>query len=319
MSFVREIMRDRAAALAQAGIFIGTSSWKYPGWRGQLYDESRYVYHGRYAESRFERNCLTEYAEVFKTVSVDAAYYQFPTPRYLEGLASQVPSDFRFGFKVTDLITLKRFPNLARFGPQAGDINEHFLNAELFVSQFLQPCEAVRPHVGLLMFEFTRFQSRDMARGREFVEALDRFLGQLPRNWPYGVEIRNASFLQPEYFATLSRHGVAHIFNSWEAMPPIEEQLVLPGSLTSAELLGARFLLRPGRRYEEAVKQFSPYQRVQDPYPAGRVAGAKLLQLARTRRPKNHAFLFINNRFEGNALETITAMLDQEQAETKDQ
>ena len=28
-----------------------------------------------FAESRFEKNCLTEYAEVFKTVYVDAAYY----------------------------------------------------------------------------------------------------------------------------------------------------------------------------------------------------------------------------------------------------
>jgi hypothetical protein len=40
-----------------------------------LYDEARYVYRGRFAESRFEKNCLSEYAEVFKTVGVDAAYY----------------------------------------------------------------------------------------------------------------------------------------------------------------------------------------------------------------------------------------------------
>jgi hypothetical protein len=27
--------------LARGGIYIGTSSWKYPGWCGQLYDEQR--------------------------------------------------------------------------------------------------------------------------------------------------------------------------------------------------------------------------------------------------------------------------------------
>jgi uncharacterized protein YecE (DUF72 family) len=58
------------------------------------------------------KNCLAEYAEVFKTVCVDAAYYKFPDRRYLEGMVSQVPPDFQFGFKVTDEITLNRFKNL---------------------------------------------------------------------------------------------------------------------------------------------------------------------------------------------------------------
>jgi hypothetical protein len=93
-------------------------------------------------------------------------------------------------------------------------------------------------------------------------------------------------------------------------MPPIEEQLALPGSLTAPELLGARFLLRPGRKYEEAVKLFSPYDRIQDPFPAGREASRRLIQTARALGPKNRAFLFVNNRFEGNALETIAAMME---------
>src|ERR1700689_5125755 len=104
MSFDRNQIKERIASLAASGIFIGTSSWKYSGWRGMLYDEARYVYRGKFAESRFEKNCLTEYAEVFKTVCVDAAYYAFPTDKYLRGLADQVPPDFQFAFKVTDQI-----------------------------------------------------------------------------------------------------------------------------------------------------------------------------------------------------------------------
>ena len=72
------------------------------------------------AKTRFERDCLAEYGEVFKTVCVDAAYYTFPSAQYLERLANVVPSDFRFGFKVTDTITLRNFPRLDRFGDQAG-------------------------------------------------------------------------------------------------------------------------------------------------------------------------------------------------------
>ena len=76
-------LRKAVEHLAVNGIFIGTSSWKYRGWCGLLYDEQRYCYRGKFAESRFERDCLAEYAEVFKTVCVDAAYYQFSSTKYL--------------------------------------------------------------------------------------------------------------------------------------------------------------------------------------------------------------------------------------------
>jgi uncharacterized protein YecE (DUF72 family) len=160
------------------------------------------------------------------------------------------------------------------------------------------------------MFEFSKFYPSDFPRGRDFVETLDDFLSKIPKGWDYGVEIRNRHFLKPEYFATLARHGVAHIYNSWGDMPPVEEQLAMPGGRTHPELTGARFLLRPGRSYEEAVKRFSPYERVEDPYPEGRAAGAKLIrQLVGSGKP-SRAYVYVNNRFEGNALETIAAMLE---------
>ena len=124
------IDRDQLALgsrrLAAAGIYIGTSSWKYAGWRGQLYDEARYVFRGRFSERRFERLCLAEYAEVFKTVSVDAVYYQFPSKDSLEEMGSLVPDDFRFALKVTDEITVKRFPSIPRLGLRAGQENPNF-------------------------------------------------------------------------------------------------------------------------------------------------------------------------------------------------
>jgi uncharacterized protein YecE (DUF72 family) len=142
---------------------VQSAKWKKGGGLG-LYDGRRYEYRGKFAETRFKRDCLAEYAEVFKTVCVDAAYYTFPSERYLEGMASQVPEDFQFGLKVTDTVTIKKFPKLARFGDLAGKRNENFLNAELFVKGFLKPCEAIRPNVGLLMFEFSRFPLGNIAR-----------------------------------------------------------------------------------------------------------------------------------------------------------
>ena len=276
---------------------------------GQLYSPERYEYRGKVAKTRFERDCLSEYAGVFKTVCVDAAYYDFPRREYLEKLAAAVPEDFRFGFKVTDAVTIKKFPNLPRFGARAGQPNEHFLNADLFAGAFLKPCEAIRNQVGVLLFEFSRFWPSDYAHGRDFLADLDRFLGSLPAGWPYAVELRNRNWLQREYFECLGRHGVAHVFNSWDAMPPVSEQMALDGSRTAPGLCAARFLLKPGRRYEEAVKAFAPYDQSKEVNDEARSAGRVLIAQGKAAGPARKTFIYVNNRLEGNALATIAAMV----------
>ena len=300
-------VRETLRSLAGQQVFIGTSSWKYPGWCGQLYDAQRYQTRGKFSEAKFERECLAEYAQTFSTVCVDAGYYQFPTEKWLEKLCAQVPSGFRFSFKVTDIITLKHFPNQPRHGARAGKPNEHFLNAGLFRSTFLHACEPFRDHIGTLIFEFSQFYPRDFEHGRDFVAALDLFLGDLPSGWQYAVEIRNKTFLQPEYFDVLRRHDVAHVFNSWSRMPPVNEQMAMPGSITT-DFVAARFLLTPGRTYEKAVAEFSPYTETKAQDADARAAGRALI--AEAVGGRRASFLYVNNRLEGNALNTIAAILE---------
>jgi hypothetical protein len=80
--FDRQALAERAASLATQGVYIGTSSWKYSGWFGMLYDRARYEYRGKFAMTRFNRECLAEYAEVFKTA---------PSQQYLEGMVNKTP------------------------------------------------------------------------------------------------------------------------------------------------------------------------------------------------------------------------------------
>ncbi len=312
-SFPRDALARAAAELARQNVFIGTSSWKYPGWVGQLYDEQRYIWRGKFAESRFERDCLTEYAEVFPTVCVDAGYYRFPSPAYIEGLVKQTPPGFRFGFKVTDEITARTFPNLPRYGDRAGKRNEHFLNADLFKAAFLASCLPHRDHIGVLVFEFSHFHPRDFGRGREFVDLLDAFFDRLPQGWQYGVEVRNRTLLCAPYFDMLRRHGVTHVFNNWDRMPSVAEQMELEGSLTCDDFTAARLLLKPGRDYESAVDAFSPYHETKEINEEARAAAATLarmrMEAARTKETKP-SFVFVNNRLEGNALFTIIGILE---------
>jgi len=308
VNFSREALAAGVKALADGGIYVGTSSWKYEGWLGLLYTPERYMTRGKLSRAKFEKTCLAEYAEVFRTVCLDAGFYQFPSAKMLDGYLSQVPGDFRMSLKVTEDITVRKFPNLPRYGRRAGQVNERFLDADLFISAFLGPLGTHRPQIGTVIFEFSHFHPGEIERGRDFVEGLDDFFGKLPKGWDYSVEIRNESFLRPEYFDALRRHGVAHTFNSWSRMPPVGEQMSMPGSFT-ADFTAARFLLKPGRNYEQAVEKFQPYTEVKEEYTEGRMALIDLLTTpAKLGRP-GRRFLYVNNRLEGCALWTIYAAI----------
>ena len=94
-------------------------------------------------------------------------------------------------------------------------------------------------------------------------------------------------------------------------MPSVSEQLALPGSRTNPELIAARFLLKPGRKYEDAVKAFQPYDKTKEVNDEARNAGAALIKENKVEGQKRKTLIFVNNRLEGNALETIAAVLEQ--------
>jgi hypothetical protein len=120
--------------------------------------------------------------------------------------------------------------------------------------------------------------------------------------------MRNRTWLNNGYFGCLAKHGVSHVFNSWDAMPPINEQMNMANSRTSPDLVAARLLLKPNRKYEDAVKMFEPYNQIREVYEDARNAGATLIKEG-MKAPRRKTFLFVNNRLEGNALETIAAIL----------
>jgi len=308
-AFPREHLAGRLRELAAQNIFIGGSSWKYEGWLGQIYDRERYLARGRFSKKLFEQECLREYAEVFPTVCGDFAFYQFPTQEFWSRLFAHVPPNFRFAFKAPEQVTCKVFPVHARYGAQAGRENEAFLDAHVFREMFVRPLLAHREKTALTIFEFGTFSRRSFAGTGEFLERLDGFLAQLPPEFRYAVEVRNAELLQEQdYFSCLRRHGVAHVYNAWSRMPELRRQIEIPGSAT-ADFQVCRGLLRFGRVYEEAVKAFAPYRETQDPNPEARDSMRVLI--GRARENKQALFLFVNNRLEGNAPLTILSLVDE--------
>src|SRR5258708_14818913 len=222
-----------------------------------LYDRTNYENRGRFSKTRFDQECLNEYSQYFPSVCVDAGYYRFPDERYLEKLINKVPTTFKLNWKVTDAITLRRFPKLPRFGDGRGQLNPNFLNAELSYNSFIRLLEPYRGQIGSLIFEFAEFRPADFQGPDDFLAQLDRFLPALPSGWPYSVEIRTENFFTDEYLQVLAKHGAAHVLSQWSYMPEVSEQLKRPGIFTADFRVG-RFLLRRGRPSATAVQMFMP-------------------------------------------------------------
>lgn len=306
-SFDRPGFASRLRSLAVEGVYIGGSSWKYEGWLGQIYSRERYLVRGRFSRTRFEADCLREYAETFPTVCGDFAFYQFPTAEFWRKLFLQVPESFRFAFKVPEQITCKVFPTHPRYGAQAGKPNETFLDPAVFRQIFLQPLAPYASKTALLIFEFGAFGRRSFADLPEFLDRLDPFLAALPPEFRYAVEIRNPEFLEKDYFACLRGHQVAHVYNAWSKMPELRHQMAIPDSATAGFLV-CRALLRRGRSYEDAVTLFTPYRETKDENPDARDSMRVLI--GRAREDKRMLFLFVNNRLEGNAPLTILSVTE---------
>ena len=160
------------------------------------------------------------------------------------------------------------------------------------------------------MFEFSRFWPTDYEHGRDFIADLDKFLGQLAEGlavWRGDAEpeLAQAGILRVPRPAP----GRARVQFAGTRCLPVGEQMALPGSRTNPDLVAARFLLKPGRKYEQAVKAFEPYDSIKEENPEARAAGRALIAEGKAAGPKRRTFIFVNNRLEGNAISTIAAMI----------
>lgn len=287
-------------------IRFGTSTWAYEGWQGL-------VYHNAYAKGRFKQDCLAEYARyeyhgepMFRTVGLDQTFYRPATTWQLKRYAEQLPSGFEMCSKVWEEITIPRFASHQRYGAKAGQPNPRFLDAKLFTEQVLSPyTEVFHGHTGPFLFEFQRMGIEP----GEFLPRLDEFLGLLPKDYPYAIEVRNAALLGADYRSILNTHGVAHVYNHWTSMPPLADQHQRLGQTFTAPFAVMRLLTPLGTKYEDAVKAAEPYNKLIKPLSTMRTEALDLIRtlVAEQRR----AYVLVNNRAEGCAPLTVQALVDQ--------
>jgi len=280
---------------------IGTSSWAYEGWQGNVYFRD-------YEAANFKKDCLAEYAadRRFSTVGMDLFFYQPPTESQLTHYASQLPPGFKTCSKVWQELTIYRYTNQANLGAKKGQVNDRFLDPELFIERVLDPHQtAFHDHTGPFIFEFQYIKKSDLPVDG-FAEKLDAFFAVLPRDFSYSVEIRNKDFLKPIYFNLLRKHNVAHVFNHWSYMPPLAEQM--KHDAFTADFAVARILTPIGMSYQETQTTFGDFNRIVERQPQMRDDVLRLIEIAV--RNRKLLYLLINNRIEGSAPETITELIE---------
>ena len=219
---------------------------------------------GKFSQKRLRRSVWRSTPKHFPSFAGTSLSINFLRRNFGRNCLRRAPAGLRFALKVPEEVTGEVFPKHPRYGPRAGMRNESFLNTDALAALFLEPLEPYRDAHRYADFRVWRAVD---AAARICWRDWDRFWTRCLPSFRYAVEIRNRAYLAAPYFDCLRARKVAHVFNAWTKMPPLAEQIAIPGAFT-ADFTVVRALLREGRAYEHAVEALAPYD--QD---AGRESG----------------------------------------------
>ncbi len=281
-----------------ASIYLGTSSWSFPGWRGLVFATDA-------PKTQLARHGLAAYAQhpLLRAVGLDRTYYAPTKVADYAAYADVVPEDFRFLVKAHELCTLAIFRSSGRYAQHSGERNAHFLHADYAMEHVVEPCiDGLGSKAGPILFQFPPQPVQAVGGPQSFAERLHAFLDALPRGPLYAVELRHTELLTPSYAAALADVGAVHCFNVHPSMPPIHEQHRLIG-VGAAPALVVRWMLHPTQRYEAARARYEPFDRIVDADPNNRhTIAAMCLEAVASERS---AIVIVNNQAEGSAPLTV--------------
>ena len=170
-------------------IYVGTSGYSYPEWKGSFYPEKI-----RPAEM------LPYYAARMSTVEINNTFYRLPSEKVVAGWAEATPDDFVFTLKASRRITHQA--KLKECGELLGVLCQRALT--------------LGPKLGTLLFQTPPYLRMDLA-------LLDAFLAEMPEGVRAAFEFRHRSWLSDEVYSRLAAKNLALcIADSEEQTTPVE-------------------------------------------------------------------------------------------------
>ena len=261
-------------------LYLGTSSWSFPGWKGLVYREMR-------TEKSLAQSGLRAYAQhpLFRSVGIDKTFYRPAPKEEFARLAEQVGPEFRF--------LVKMWRGLVEPEPGA------FLDARVADSECVRPAvEGLGGKSGPLLFQFPPMRLAGARAEREFLAGLRGFLRALPSGPLYAVEVRNRALVGAELGELLADCGAVPCLTVHPTMPDVETQS-RELALDPARPLAMRWMLRANHAYAEARDLYAPFDRLVEPDDASCDALARLARAAIG--AGLGAWVIVNNKAEGSS------------------
>jgi uncharacterized protein YecE (DUF72 family) len=156
-------------------MWIGTSGYNYPEWKGSFYPSDLAA-----------AKMLPYYAARFNTVEINYTFYRMPNEKLVSGWAAQTPSPWK--------ITLK--------APRRITHDSRLKNCGDLVAGFCGVAATLGDKLGALLFQLPPNLKKDLG-------LFDAFLADLPPKAPAAFEFRNLSWLSDDIFERLAARNLA--------------------------------------------------------------------------------------------------------------
>jgi uncharacterized protein YecE (DUF72 family) len=170
-------------------VFVGTSGYQYPEWRGTFYPE-------KFSTDKM----LPYYAERFPTVEINYTFYRMPNEKLLAGWAAATPAHFTFTLKAPRRITH----------------DSKLQHCEDLLQAFCRTARTLGTKLATLLFQLPPTFKKDADVLRAFTELL-------PDGTRAAFEFRHASWFDADVFDALRARNLALcIADSEKLHTPIE-------------------------------------------------------------------------------------------------
>ena len=156
-------------------IWIGTSGYNYPEWKGRFYPSDLAA-----------AKMLPYYAARFPTVEINYTFYRMPNEKLVTGWANQTPSPYKLTLKAPRRITH----------------DSRLKNSGSAVAAFCQAAGTLGDKLGALLFQLPPNLKKDLA-------LFDAFLSDLPPKAVAAFEFRHPSWLDDDVYGRLAARNLA--------------------------------------------------------------------------------------------------------------
>ena len=166
-------------------LYVGTSGFSYKEWKGSFYPDKIPA-----------KDMLSYYASHFHAVELNNTFYRLPQKSMIETWKAQVPDNFRFTMKASQLIT--HFKRLKDAGRET--------------KLMLERIAAFEDRLGVVLFRLPPDMKKDIKR-------LETLLKHLPAGIRAAFQLEDPTWFDDDVFALLRSHSRAFCVVDTDEMP----------------------------------------------------------------------------------------------------